>query len=264
MGLPVSRFGSGSMSSGKGAVSDALIRGIWAFRSRPLLADRLPDQAERVAHGRHADVTPADIAETADPCRPRPAGDRRNGQVHQSNGFLGSPTSRAGDAGDGDGKVGRRAAQRARGHGARDLRAHRAVAKDEIEIDAEHADLGGIRIGHEAPVDDVRGSGNLGERRRDEPAGATLGRSQLEPARPSSAMSRPASSIRSAGNMAAYPHAVANAKKARRNSAPLKLAREAAQGKRPALENLSNTLRPRSAALPAAAIRREWRGYPTP
>ena len=95
--------------------------------------------------------------------------------MHQADGLVGGPAAGTGDAGDGDGKLGRRAGERPFGHGLGDLGADGAVGLDEIRRNAEKLGLGGVRIGDEAAFEDVGRAGDFGQRGGDQAAGAGLG-----------------------------------------------------------------------------------------
>ena len=93
-------------------------------------------------------------------------------------------TAGSGDPGDRrreiDPGVGNGAARHRRGG----LGADRAVRRDGVGRNAEQLHLGFVRIGDKAALDDVRGSGDRGQRRGNEPAGASFGRRQMPVARP--------------------------------------------------------------------------------
>jgi hypothetical protein len=74
--------------------------------------------------------------------------------------------------------VGRRAFQRALGHGLGDLGADRPGPRDQVRRDAEQLGLGLVGIGDETPFDHVGGAGDLGQGRGDQAAGAALGRGE--------------------------------------------------------------------------------------
>ncbi len=88
------------------------------------------------------------------------------GEMHKPNRLLRRSAVGPGDAGDGDGKVRVRMGERASGHGARHVLAHRAVPLDQPNWHAEHLALGRVRIGNEAALENVRRAGNGGERAR--------------------------------------------------------------------------------------------------
>src|SRR5665811_496231 len=119
------------------------------------------------------DLGPAEIAEHHTLMMHRPLG-TAGGEMHQPDRLLGRAATWTGTAGDGDRKARIGVSQRAPGHGAGDVLAHRAMLLDQPIGDSQHLALGGVLVGDEAPVKHVRRAGDRRQRRRDEPAGAGL------------------------------------------------------------------------------------------
>ena len=72
---------------------------------------------------------------------------------------------------------------RAHGHGAGDLLADRADARQKIRRDAEHLLLGQVVVGHIAALDYAGRAGDLGQAADDQAAGAGFGGRQVPAAR---------------------------------------------------------------------------------
>src|SRR5690606_29917205 len=112
----------------------------------------LLEHLERGLERGEADVLAAPGTEVLLPVARRTAAPRA-AEMHEA--FLVVLPARAGKARDRQREVGVRAAQRALGHGQRDLAADRAVRLDHAAIEAEQLALGVVGIDHEAALERV-------------------------------------------------------------------------------------------------------------
>ena len=95
--------------------------------------------------------------------------------MHEPDRLVGRSAAGTGDAGDGDGEGGAGMGERTADHGAGDVLAHRAVALDQPDRNAEHLALRGVGIGDEAALEHVGSAGNGGEGGGEQAAGAGFG-----------------------------------------------------------------------------------------
>ena len=98
----------------------------------------------------------------------------RQREPHRAHRFSRHGAAGAGDAAHREAHICAGTLDRAFGHGAHDLIAHRAVALDEFLGHAEVARLGRVRIADETAVEPVRAAGNVGAELRDPAARAGL------------------------------------------------------------------------------------------
>src|SRR6516164_1296173 len=158
------------------AVPPGLSMGIAALRStilpgRRRLTRQLFQHGQRLGHRAQPHLATPHIAEPLFAVDEPPVA-RGGGEMDEAHRLIGAATAGAGDAGDGDREIDRRMGERARRHRLGGLAAHRAMTFQDRGGNAEHRLLGRIRIGDEAAVDHVGRPRDLGERARDQAAGA--------------------------------------------------------------------------------------------
>ena len=167
---------------------------------------RLKHQLERGLHAPGPALLPPQRAECA-LHGTRPSAVAVANQTRPS-GLL-SDAPGPGDPGDRHRDLGARRRERPLGHRPRDRLGHRAMLGQELLRHPQKRHLRRIGIAHEAAVEDVRRSGDVGDRRADQPAGAALGGDES-----SSPASRAASIRARAGSRRSHQHPVGDRRRA--------------------------------------------------
>ena len=161
------------------------------FDARPERGSSRPASASRTDASRTAARSPVKLPRLG-LHGPVPAGP---GEPHEPHRLVRRAAGRTRDAGDGDRDVGAAPRQRARRHLARRRLAHRAEPGERLGAHAEQLDLRLVRIGDESALEPAGAAGDVGDRARDQPAGARLGRRE-PPSPPGQRASRPRLQVR--------------------------------------------------------------------
>src|SRR5258708_3379314 len=114
------------------------------------------------------------IAAEAKPARLDGTAASTPGEPHQPDGLPARAARGARDSGDGDARVRVAALERARGHLARHLLAHRAVLAKGVLRDAQHLLLGDVGVSHEPALEPLGAPRDARDRRGHASAGARL------------------------------------------------------------------------------------------